>query len=544
MSAERWDVTVVARHPRVASLGRTAREQQRVEAFASDLARWLVGEPRESLQPLARVVSVVAARELRDARTLCRDRPLLAVESAARATEALWPYLRGPLDEDPEAPEPSPPPRPPQSGDGAGGQAAPDDGEGHGGGASEAEGEAANDGGDGEAASDGSDGEGSDESQASDEGSPGSQDGAHSPADLLRELAGEGADDPEDPDFEALAEQLRALMGDSEDMLEATDAAAAEWAEVGDAAYQAARDTDEVASRIERFLPGVGWSTAPGELTSALLERLDGLSQLLDKVEGLRELADRLGRLEEADRREGRTAGGSEEVAGVRLSGDVARALPSELALLSDDSTEDLFYQRLMEHRLVSLQLTGAGLDGSGEGTRRGPVIACIDTSGSMQGAPELAAKALVLALARKILPQGRTMHLLLFGGPDERTELRLRRGRGGLEQLLDFLSMAFQAGTDFDMPLLRAVELLEEEELERADILVVTDGLARASRPILDRVAEVTRATHARTVSVVLGHGDVRGVEPFSDEVYLLDPNEADGGFAVLRTIAGPAVR
>lgn len=550
MTRSHWDLRVVAQHHRVAELGRTPREQRRVAAFAVDLAHWLVGEPRESLRPLARVVTVVAARELRDPRRLCRDRPLLAVESAARATEALWPFLRGPLDDEGEVP--GPPPRPASSSDPAEGDGQGESGQGDADGEAGEEGESAVGDGDEDAQGSGEaesgeaesgeteTGEGTDEGAQSpgDDGVPDELPEPQDPAEVLRQLAGEGVEDEEDPDLEGLAEQLRKLMGDGNDPLEAGTEAGEELEAVGEAALTAALETQDVASRLERFVPGVGWSTAPGALTGALLDRLDTLSQLLDDLEGLRELADRLGRMEEADRGNGKQDGGSEEVAGVRLSGDVSRALPSELALLSDPSTEDLFYQRLMEHRLVSLELSGAGLDGYGEGTKRGPVIACIDTSGSMQGAPELAAKALVLALARKVLPQGRVMHLLLFGGPDDRTELRLKRGRGGLEKLLDFLSLTFQSGTDFDMPLLRAMELLDEEELDRADVLVVTDGLARASRPILERVNEVREARGARIFSIVLGHGDVRGVEPFSDEVHALDPHDSDTALSLLRRV------
>jgi hypothetical protein len=35
---------------------------------------------------------------------------------------------------------------------------------------------------------------------------------------------------------------------------------------------------------------------------------------------------------------------------------------------------------------------------------------------------------------------------------------------------------------------------------------------------------------------SVVLGHRDVRGVEPFSDEVVRIDPNQAAQGAGLVR--------
>jgi len=188
----------------------------------------------------------------------------------------------------------------------------------------------------------------------------------------------------------------------------------------------------------------------------------------------------------------------------------------------------------------VSLELTGTGDEGRAAGDRKGPVIACIDTSASMEGAPELCAKALVLAVCRRVIPRGRTVHLVLFGGPGERTEIRLRRGLGGLEGMLAFLQQSFHSGTDFDGPLLRAMELLDEQALEAADVLVVTDGLCRAAPDVIERVHETRARVGVRVWSVVLGHDDTRGVEPFSDEVLQIDPNETAGAARTLRSIAG----
>jgi hypothetical protein len=469
-------VDVVSRHPALVSLGRDPIDQRRATAFAVDLARWLVGRPREELRPLARVVTVVAQRELRPTRLICRDRPLLSVEAAARATVALWPLLR----DEPDTQEPEEP----------------------GAGASEGEGE-------------------------------------ESPPDPLGDLLGEVAAG-DDPDLDALMDQLRRAMGAVPDGEATAEDAACVLDQVSMAAAEGAIATDRAARHLERFLPGIGWSTAPGQLEVSLLERLDQLTKLLAELPGLEALADALGRLEDASERDGRREGGREELVGVRLGGEVASALPAELALLGDPDTEDLFYQRLLEKRLVSLELTGTGDEGRAAGDRKGPVIACIDTSASMEGAPELCAKALVLAVCRQVIPRGRTVHLVLFGGPGERTEIRLRRGLGGLEGMLAFLQQSFHSGTDFDGPLLRAMELLDEQALEAADVLVVTDGLCRAAPDVIERVHETRARVGVRVWSVVLGHDDTRGVEPFSDEVLQIDPNETAGAARTLRSIAG----
>jgi uncharacterized protein with von Willebrand factor type A (vWA) domain len=205
-------------------------------------------------------------------------------------------------------------------------------------------------------------------------------------------------------------------------------------------------------------------------------------------------------------------------------------SLPCEWALLGAPETEDLFYQRFTEHRLFCLELQGAVDEISSAEQHRGPAVACVGISGSMQGAPEAVAKALILAVVRRLAPQRRAVQLLLFGGPGESTEIELRPGRAGLQGLLQFLAMGFRAGTD--TPLRRAVELLQTEAYSKADVLIVTDGLCRASSRMVGDVARAKGKAKARVLSVVIG-SDPAGVEEFSDAVWLLRADApVDGGF------------
>lgn len=332
-----------------------------------------------------------------------------------------------------------------------------------------------------------------------------------------------------DPDVDALLRGLR----DPEE-------AARRLEPAGEAAWSGAKDGEALARTLEGLLPGVGWGAAPGTLQRSLLADLQALAELLERLPELRALADRLGRLEAEVAREGVEVGGSEEVTGVHLSGDAQGALASELALLADPDTEDLFYARLVERRLLAVELTGAGLGGISLPDARGPVLACIDTSGSMIGAPERLAKAVVLAVARRVLPEGRALHVLLFGSRGEGTEIRLQRGQAGLAPMLAFLAQGFQGGTDFDTPLLRALDLLDERELDRADVLVVTDGLAQATLEVVAAVERARERRGVRVLSLVIGPHPLDGVLPFSDEVWGM---EAGGGGAIVRraTRGGP---
>ena len=282
----------------------------------------------------------------------------------------------------------------------------------------------------------------------------------------------------------------------------------------------------KVMDALEQLLPDMGWGFGRGHLESALLQDMARFAALLQRSEVLIRIADELGRLEQRERSTpAPQKGGRESVVGVRMGGTLAEVLPTELALLGTASAEDLFYQRYIDHRLLSLEFEGALSEPAPNGGE-GPVIACVDTSGSMEGAPEVIAKALVLAVMRRVLPRGRRVRLLLFGGPGEFQDRDLGRGPGAMRHFLDFLAMGFRSGTDFDAPLERALDLLDEERYERADVLLITDGYAYASDAVVRRVQRLRRELGFSVVSVVIG-GDPRGVRAFSDRIWTLPAEE-----------------
>jgi Mg-chelatase subunit ChlD len=273
-------------------------------------------------------------------------------------------------------------------------------------------------------------------------------------------------------------------------------------------------------------LPGLGWDFSVGALYRTLGADIERLDRLFERSLELRRIIDLLGRMEATQRsRRGHDRGGREDVVGVLVGGDLSDALACEIALLSDTTSEDIFYQRLVERRLICLELRGEVTENQTSAEARGPIVVCVDTSGSMQGAPEIVAKAVVLALIRRAIPSQRPVHLLLFGGPGEFVDLVIERGSKVAGRLLEFLTMGFHAGTDFDGPLLRALDILTTPEFEKADVLVITDGLCRASRRICERVEKAKAEGDFRIVSLVIG-GDDSGVREFSDQVHRVGPN------------------
>lgn len=216
-----------------------------------------------------------------------------------------------------------------------------------------------------------------------------------------------------------------------------------------------------------------------------------------------------------------------EETAGLARSGDLSRMLPHEAHLVAagwprgrgspgQDGTTIitgsrparlLHLARRAERTLLSYDRTG-WLDGEPARTtgrlevrpaaELGPIIVCLDTSGSMAGARETVAKAVALECARAARRSGRACFLYAFSGPGDVTELDVRLSDpDALARLLAFLRGSFGGGTDADAPLERSLARLESEDATaggicwaRADILMVTDGeIAPPSESVLSRL-------------------------------------------------------
>ncbi|MHA2265198.1 MAG: VWA domain-containing protein [Candidatus Thorarchaeota archaeon] len=239
-----------------------------------------------------------------------------------------------------------------------------------------------------------------------------------------------------------------------------------------------ARDWQSLYELLAAILPGLGWDHNPGYLKHDLLGKYLELSKLLDKIPQLKELANRLGRYSSlmGEKTWDPTAHGKSEVFSVERSGDIERVLPGELVQLGYSTTKYLFYSKLADKSLLTYELRGEGWT-QPEKLERGPVVICIDSSGSMSGLPESIAKAVSLAVAKEANSQSRSVHMILFGSRNETKEFTFNKSENALKSLLGLLNLSFGGGTDFDSALRVALEKLKDEEFRMADVLFITDG-------------------------------------------------------------------
>jgi len=192
-----------------------------------------------------------------------------------------------------------------------------------------------------------------------------------------------------------------------------------------------------------------------------------------------------------------RTVLEAQETRGLTRSDDISRLLPSEAATLARGrrvrQSRLLFFAKLAEKALQTYER-----DGWGEYVTqivperreirptadRGPILLCVDTSGSMRGPRETVAKALALECMRAARAQERGCYVFAFAGPQEVAELSLGTDMAAVHNLLGFLEKVFNGGSDFNEPVRRCLDRLHTAAWANSDILLVSDGELRQPGP------------------------------------------------------------
>ena len=171
-----------------------------------------------------------------------------------------------------------------------------------------------------------------------------------------------------------------------------------------------------------------------------------------------------------------------EELSGIELGNRIEDLLPSELGLLMDEDCEILFDLKYVENRLLCFSKDGYTQTDEERlmEIRRieaensaGPIIFCIDTSGSMMGEPERVAKAITLYIAMQAMSEGRDCYVISFSSNITAIDITPPKGIG---DLLSFLGTSFYGGTDPLPALDHAIKMTGQVRYKKADIIMISD--------------------------------------------------------------------
>ena len=199
------------------------------------------------------------------------------------------------------------------------------------------------------------------------------------------------------------------------------------------------------------------------------------------------------------------------EAYNVETGNDLRRVLKPQLVLLANEETKYEFYRRYAEKELLQFKMRGT------EDVGKGPIVMCIDKSGSMNGQPFQWAIAVAEALRRFASEDDRDLYVMFFGSNRDRVRFEFPKGKAPFEKIMTFLGTVANGGTEFDGVLTEALErattAFDEESLGKADIVFITDGMASLSENWINEFNAERHRIGVRLYSVYVGGAyDMKG--------------------------------
>jgi len=345
---------------------------------------------------------------------------------------------------------------------------------------------------------------------------------------------------------------FEARMPRSQAVAHCADAFREEWAPM----VEEFREVLRVFDSLDGIANFARWTEIRGLLRSEGWQRVLAARERIERMPQLADLIRRIGRTRATEReamaqasrprpseertdwvkrvREIEFPGAPLETEGVRRCGDFTRMLASEAMQLR--RRRRLLAARIAEQTLLAYEHRQFAAEPTWErapGFERdphpvvrpelqsGPMILCVDTSASMEGAPEQVAKAIVLEAARVAAAQRRPCLLYAFSGPGDLCELELGPDADGLAALAAFLASSFHGGTDVCEPFERALAAIETQTWSAADLLLASDGEFGAPAALAARLDRARSGFGLRVHGVLIGDRETIGLRQVSDGVF-----------------------
>ncbi|WP_219846893.1 VWA domain-containing protein [Vibrio campbellii] len=224
------------------------------------------------------------------------------------------------------------------------------------------------------------------------------------------------------------------------------------------------------------------------------------------------------------------------ETKGITRSDSISRMLPQEASLLTNPVLKKLWHAKRAEHALLSYSVEGTEVleteevieqesirekQGNNRNKKRGPMVICLDTSGSMKGLPENIAKATVLECLKVAYTEKRRCYVYLFGSQKEVSELDLTLDASGFNDLLNFLTMSFGGGTDAEGPLYKALEKCDSEEWYKADVLLVSDGEFPVTSGLSRKISNRREKQGLQVHGIQIGNSNYTSMSKICDPIH-----------------------
>lgn len=295
--------------------------------------------------------------------------------------------------------------------------------------------------------------------------------------------------------------------------------------------YKRIDELKRLQKALEPFTNELGrlWDMSKGNWHRVNLDILKWYAELLQRDKSLKELAELLGKMRQAEKEfedelfvniqlkpEWKVEHASKaDLIGIHESDDLSSLLPSETALLADETMQSVFFKKFAEKKLQTFEYQAKMLSYREEEfldkrqkvkeEKKGPFIICVDTSGSMQGTPEAVAKTLCFAILKIAIRDNRKCYLISFSTGIE--ALNLTDLKNSLDKIISFLSMSFHGGTDATPAMREALRMLTTQDYKKADVIMVSDFVMSAFDETTKEQIMSAKANKTKFHSLVIGN-------------------------------------
>ncbi|RUT14009.1 hypothetical protein DSM107010_04920 [Chroococcidiopsis cubana SAG 39.79] len=265
---------------------------------------------------------------------------------------------------------------------------------------------------------------------------------------------------------------------------------------------------------------GLSWGNEMGGERSVSSAEKMALAQKIALHAKLKQIAVVAGRLQQIAERKRRSQAldAFGEITTVELGDNLSRLLPTELQKLSTPDLFPLFALGYYDRSLLQYKTRGK------EKQCKGPLVVCLDSSGSMDGLPDTWAKAVTAVLGQIAQREGRHLRIIHFATrvcrvddfpPHHHDFSRL------LESMLAFYN---GGGTAWEPALLSATECIEQEQqFDRADIVMVTDGKCEVKREFIEQLKIRKQQREFNIYGVLIGGAGERQMKQFCDRIWVV---------------------
>ena len=283
------------------------------------------------------------------------------------------------------------------------------------------------------------------------------------------------------------------------------------------------------------------WGLGIGENCQVAFQNKKDAIERIRRSSKLHKLTDLVGKFKESAivEQKKKAKHGAVEIKGVTTGDKIQDTLPSDRMNLCNDITKGDFYRRMSEHGLLQYSKE------SNKQKNKGPIIVCVDTSGSMQGDEEIWSKALTVGILEVAQMQKRDFACIIYSSHADKP-IVIKKDEIAPQKIIDCAERFHNGGTSFEAPLNEALELIKDSTFKNADIVFITDGDCYVSDNFSRKFKQIKEDKDFRTLGVLVnmgcGHVSDSSLKEFCDNITLVSDiaDLNDGNSEVNKSIFG----